>query len=125
MATVANEPRGVILINPLNGAFFKSSVITFKWSGGALEPGETFLVEIIPALAEKKGTCMTESDYGNAGHQFSPPLTDHQWTTDIAAPANNKAKPCAGRIEWRVHVRDANGNIIQSTPRSYFDWNPL
>jgi len=123
--TVANEPRGVILINPLNGAFFKSSDITFRWSGGALQPGETFLVEIIPALAEKKGTCMTESDYGNSGHQFSPPLTDHQWTTDIAAPAGNKSKPCAGRIEWRVHVRDANGNTIQSTPRSYFEWNPL
>lgn len=123
--TAANEPRGVMLFSPIIGTQFKSSVITFQWSGGALQPGETFLVEVIPALAEKKGTCMTESDYGNSGHQFSPPLTDHQWTADIAAPAGNKSKPCAGRIEWRVHVRDANGNIVQSTPRSYFDWNPL
>ena len=122
--TVANEPRSVTLYSPVNGAKFITSVITFKWSGDALQPGETFMVEIIPALAEKSGTCMSESDYGNAGHVFSPPLTDHQWTTDITAPPQDKSKPCTGRIEWRVHIRDAAGNVIQSTPRSYFEWNP-
>jgi serine/threonine-protein kinase len=123
--TVANEPRGVTLYSPINGSFFKSSAITFKWSGGALQSGETFLVEIIPAQAEKKGECTLEQDYGSGGHQFSPPLTDHQWTIDIAAVPVGKYKPCAGRIEWRVHVKDAAGNVIQSTPRNYFEWNPL
>jgi len=121
----ANEPPAVTLYSPTDGAFFKSSTITFKWSGGALQPGQTFLVEIIPAQAEKKGQCMLEQDYGSGGRQFSPPLTDHQWTTDFAAVPVGKYKPCAGRIEWRVHVKDASGNVIQSTPRAYFDWNPL
>ena len=123
--TVANEPRAVTPYNPINGAKLKDIFVTFKWAGGALQPGETFMVEIIPELAEKKGTCMTESDYGNAGHVFSPPLTDHQWTTNITAPPQGKSKPCMGQIEWRVHVKDAAGNVIQSTPRSYFEWNPL
>jgi hypothetical protein len=119
---VANEPRAVTLYSPSNGAQFKSSVITFKWSGGALQPGETFIVAIIPMQADKGGCT---PDYGSAGLQYSPPLTDHEWTTDITAVPRGKSKPCAGRIEWQVHVRDANGNTIQSTPRAYFDWNPL
>jgi hypothetical protein len=121
-ATVANEPRAVTLYSPVNGTLFKSPVITFKWSGGALQPGETFLVEIIPFQADKGG-CV--ADYGRAGINTSGPLTDHEWTTDISQVPPGKAKPCAGRIEWRVHVRDANGNTIQSTPRNYLEWNPL
>ena len=121
-ATVANEPRAVTLYSPINGTQFKSPVITFKWSGGALQPGETFLVEIIPFQADKGG-CTAE--YGRAGINTSGPLADHEWTTDITQVPPGKAKPCAGRIEWRVHVRDANGNTIQSTPRNYLEWNPL
>jgi hypothetical protein len=122
VATVANEPRAVTLYSPVNGTQFKSPVITFKWSGGALQPGETFLVEIIPYQADKGG-CI--ADYGRAGINTSGPLTDHEWTTDITNVAPGKARPCAGRIEWRVHVRDANGNTVQSTPRNYLEWNPL
>ncbi len=121
-ATVANEPRAVTLSSPVNGTQFKSPVITFKWSGGALQPGETFLVEIIPYQANKGG-CTAE--YGRAGINTSGPLTNHEWTTDITQVPPGKAQPCAGRIEWRVHVRDATGNIIQSTPRNYLEWNPL
>ncbi len=121
--TVANEPRGVILISPINGTNFRSSVISFEWSGGALQPGETFLVEIIPREANKSGC--TE-DYGRSGRQYSPPLTEHTWTSDINADRGpSVALPCPGRIEWVVHVKDAAGNVIQTTPRSYFEWNPL
>ena len=121
-ATVANEPRAVTLYSPINGTQFKSTVIAFKWSGGALQNGETFVVEIKPRQANKGG-CL--EDYGNAGINTSGPLTTHEWTTDITNVPPGKAKPCAGRIEWRVHVRDANGNVIQSSPFSYFEWNPL
>jgi len=121
-ATVANEPRAVTLYSPVNGTQFKSPVITFKWSGGALQAGESFLVEIIPYQANKGG-CIAE--YGRAGINTSGPLTNHEWTTDITQVPREKAQPCAGRIEWRVHVRDANGNTIQSTPRNYLEWNPL
>jgi hypothetical protein len=116
-ATVANEPRAVTLYSPVNGTQFKSPVITFKWSGGALQPGETFLVEIIPFQANKGG-CIAE--YGRAGINTSGPLTDHEWTTDISQVPAGKAKPCAGRIEWRVHVRDANGNTPVHAARNYF-----
>jgi hypothetical protein len=124
---VANEPRTVTLQSPSLGALSKSSTITFKWTGGALQPGETFLVEVIPIRAEKKGECVEESDYGSNGRQYSSSLTAHEWTTDIAAVPSGKYKPCAGRIEWRVHIRDSAGNLIQSlsTPRGYFVWNPL
>jgi hypothetical protein len=112
----------VTLSSPVNGTLFKSPAITFKWSGGALQPGETFLVEIIPFQADKGGCT---ADYGRAGINTSGPLTDHEWATDISNVPSNKARPCAGRIEWLVHVRDANGNILQSTPRNYLEWNPL
>jgi hypothetical protein len=121
--TVANEP--LTLQSPSLGTLSKSSTITFKWTGGALQAGETFIVQVIPIQAEKKGECVAESDYGPNGLQYSPPLTDHVWTTDIAAVSPGKYKACAGRIEWRVHIRDSAGNIIQSTPRAYFVWNPL
>jgi serine/threonine-protein kinase len=121
-ATVANEPRTVTLSSPVNGTQFKSPVITFKWSGGALQPGETFLVEIRPVQANKGG-CTEE--YGRAGINTSGPLTDHEWTTNITQVPPNKAQPCPGRIEWLVYVRDANGNILQSTPLNYLEWNPL
>jgi len=123
----ANEPRTVTLQSPSLGATFKSSTISFKWTGGALQSGETFLVEVIPIRAEKKGECVEESDYGPNGHQYSPSLTAHEWTTDIAAVPVGRYKPCAGRIEWRVHIRDSAGNIIGSlsTPRAHFVWNPL
>jgi serine/threonine protein kinase len=123
----ASEPRTITLQSPSLGANLKSSVITFKWTGGALQSGETFLVEVIPIRAEKKGECVEESDYGSNGRQYSPSLTAHEWTADIAAVPAGKYKPCAGRIEWRVHIRDSAGNVIQSlsTPRAYFVWNPL
>jgi hypothetical protein len=112
----------VTLSSPVNGTQFKSPVITFKWSGGALQPGETFLVEIRPFQANKGG-CTEE--YGRAGINTSGPLTDHEWTTNITQVPPNKAQPCPGRIEWLVYVRDANGNILQSTPLNYLEWNPL
>jgi hypothetical protein len=121
----ANEPRAVTLLSPMPGTRFKTSQITFKWTGGALQGGETFLVEIIPYQAEKKNTCMFEGDYGRGGHQYSPPLTAHEWTTDIAAVPVGTYKPCAGNIEWVVHIKDASGKVILSTPRSQFMWNPL
>jgi serine/threonine-protein kinase len=120
-----DEPRAVTMQAPAAGASFKSSVITFKWTGGALKAGEHFVVQIIPTLSEKKGDCMTEGDYGSSGYQYSPPLTTHEWTKDIMAIAAGMTKPCAGRIEWRVHVMDAAGNVVQSTPRVHFVWNPL
>jgi predicted Ser/Thr protein kinase len=123
--TVANEPRAVTLLSPSNGTRLKSPQITFKWSGGALQPGETFLVEIAPYQAEKKGECVMESDYGRGGRQYSPALTAHEWTIDIAAVSKDKFKPCAGPIEWMVHIKNASGQVIQSTPRSSFVWNPL
>ncbi len=121
--TAANEALTMTLQSPSLGAL-KSSTITFKWTGRALQPGETFVVQVIPKQAEKKGTCMVENDYGPNGYQYSPPLTGHEWTTDIAAVSPGKYRACAGRIEWRVHIRDSAGNIIQSTPRAWFEWNP-
>lgn len=123
--TVANEPRAVTLYSPSRGTRLKSPKITFKWSGGALQPGETFLVEIVPYQAEKKGECVLEEAYGRGGRQYSPPLTAHEWTIDIAAVSKDKFKPCAGPVEWLVHIKNASGQIIQSTPRSSFVWNPL
>ena len=123
--TVANESRTVTPLSPLGGVRLKSSLVAFKWAGGALQPGETFMVEIIPYQAEKKGTCMFEGDYGRGGRQYSPPLTAHEWTVDIAAVSVDKFKPCAGPIEWVVHIKDALGKVVQSTPRSSFTWNPL
>ena len=117
---VAHE---LIVISPINGAKFKSSVIVFRWSGGALRSGETFLIEIRPSQANKTNGCSEE--YGLAGLQYSPPLTEHEWTTDINALRPGELRPCAGRIQWRIHIRDATGNITQSTPYSYFEWNPL
>jgi predicted Ser/Thr protein kinase len=123
--TAANEPRAVTLLSPMPGTRFRTSQITFKWTGGALQGGETFLVEIIPYQAEKKNTCMFEGDYGRGGHQYSPPLTAHEWTHDIAAVPVGVYKPCAGSIEWVVHIKDASGAIVLSTPRGQFVWNPL
>jgi predicted Ser/Thr protein kinase len=123
--TVANEPRTVTLLSPMSGIRLKSPLITFKWSGGALQPGETFLVEIVPYQAEKKGECVMEADYGRGGRQYSPALTAHEWTIDIAAVPKDKFKPCAGPVEWLVHIKNASGQVIQSTPRSSFVWNPL
>jgi serine/threonine-protein kinase len=121
----ANEPLAVTLLSPMPGTRFRTSQITFKWTGGALQGGETFLVEIIPYQAEKKNTCMSEGDYGRGGHQYSPPLTAHEWTRDITAVPVGVYKPCAGSIEWVVHIKDASGAIVLSTPRGQFVWNPL
>jgi len=122
---VTNEPRAVTLLSPISGTRFRSPLITFKWSGGALQPGETFQVEIVPHQAEKKGECVLEEDYGRGGRQYSPALTAHQWTIDIAAVPKDKFKPCAGPVEWLVHIKSASGQVIQSTSRSSFVWDPL
>ncbi len=120
--SVLTEPRAVTLLAPLNGSSFKSPNITFTWTGGALQPGETFVVEIIPYEAVKEECTQ---DYGRAGILSSPLLTEHEWTTDISVPPQGKAKPCAGRIEWHVIVMDSAGHVSQATPRFYFTWNPL
>jgi serine/threonine protein kinase len=121
--TVANEARAVTLIKPSNGTLFRQSTVVFEWVGGALQPGETFLVEIIPANVNKGGCTDV---LGRGGRQYSPPLTDHQWKTDINADRGpGTYLPCAGRIEWIVHIKDAAGAVIQSTPRGYFEWNPI
>jgi hypothetical protein len=123
--TVTYEPRTVTLLSPISGIRLKSPRVTFKWSGGALRPGETFSVEIVPYQAEKKGECVLEEDYGQGGHQYSPALTAHEWTIDITAVSKDKFKPCAGPVEWLVHVKSASGKVIRSTPRSSFIWDPL
>jgi len=121
--TTAAEPRTVTLVSPANGATLRSSVVTFKWTGGALKSGEYFQVDVIPYQVQK-GDCTT--DYGPAGHQYSPLLTTHEWTTDIKANRGPAFYiPCPGRIEWVVYIKDASGKIIQETPRNYFVWNPL
>ncbi|MBN1888200.1 MAG: protein kinase [Thermoflexales bacterium] len=123
LPTVANEARAVTLIKPSNGTLFRQSTIAFEWVGGALQPGEAFLVEIIPA-AVNKGGCTDV--LGTGGRQYSPALTDHQWTTDINANRGpGTYLPCAGRLEWIVHIKDAAGAVVQSTPRGYFEWNPI
>jgi len=114
----------VTLLSPIRDIQLKSPKITFKWSGGALRPGETFLVEIIPHQVEKKGECVLEEDYGQKGRQYSPALTAHEWTIDIAAVPKDTFKPCAGPVEWLVHIKGASGQVIQST-RSSFVWYPL
>jgi serine/threonine protein kinase len=120
----AIEPRTVTQLYPPNDAVLKSSVITFKWSGGALRTGETFLVEVIPNTVDKKGTCLGDYDEG-VGLRFSPPLTGHEWTTDINADAPGKLPPCFGQIDWQVHIRDATNLVIYSTHQGYFVWKPF
>ena len=116
--------RTVTLVYPANDAVFKSSVITFKWSGGALQPGEAFIVEVIPNMVDKGEGCILDED--DAGVRWSPPLTEHEWTTDFnAKQPGNKWMPCAGQIDWRIHLRDASGVVVQRTPQSWFFWEPL
>ena len=48
--TAANEPRAVTVLSPMPGTRFRTSQITFKWTGGALQGGETFLVLLAAVL---------------------------------------------------------------------------
>ena len=118
------DSRTVTLVYPANDTVFKSSAITFKWSGGALQPGEAFIVEVIPNMVDKGEGCI--HDENDAGVRWSPPLTEHEWTTDFnAKQPGNKWMPCAGQIDWRIHLRDASGVVIQRTPQGWFFWKPL
>jgi hypothetical protein len=117
---VSNAPRVVTLLAPHTGACSKSPVITFKWTGTALRPGESFLVVIVPSQV-KKGKCTT--NYAT-GVQYSPPLKGYEWTTDISAPPQVPAA-CAGPVEWTVYISSATRNVAQAAPVQYFEWNPL
>ena len=112
-------PRAVTPLAPLDNACLKSSVITFKWTGAALRPGERFLVAIAPTEVNK-GKC--SGSYAR-GVQYSPLLKGYEWTTDIGAPPQVPAA-CGGPIEWTVYVRSAAGNVTQVAPIQHFDWNP-
>jgi hypothetical protein len=89
-----------------------------------LQGGEYFVVEILPAQAEVGGSCT--GDYSAGGIQFSGPVTAHEWTTNIKAwRGGGRYAPCPGLIDWRVHIKDAKGANVQSTPLSHFTWNEL
>lgn len=115
----ASVPRVVTPLAPLDNACEKSPVITFKWTGAALRPGESFLVAIEPSEV-KRAECS-----GNyfRGVQYSPPLKGYEWTVDISAPPQVPAA-CAGPIEWMVYIRSAAGNVTQAGPIQHFLWNP-
>ena len=104
---------------PLDGVCEKSPVITFKWTGAALRPLESFLVAITPSEVNK---AKCTSDYAR-GVQYSPLLTGYEWTTDISSPAQVPAA-CAGPIEWAVYIQSAAGNVTQVAPLEHFEWNP-
>jgi len=110
----------VTLLAPLSSACTKSPVITFKWAGAVLRPGESFVVAIAPSEVNK-GKC--SSNYA-IGIQYSPPLMGYEWTTDISAPPQAPAA-CAGPVEWTVYIRSAAGNVTQAAPVQYLEWNPL
>lgn len=113
-------PRVVSLTAPLNGSCIKFPLITFKWTGAALRPGESFLVAIVPSQVHK-GLC---SKNNTAGVQYSPSLTAHEWTTDISIPPQ-VPRACAGMVEWTVYIQSPAGNVAQAAPIQYFEWNPL
>ena len=114
-----STPRVVTLLAPLDSTCEKSSVITFKWTGAALRPGESFLVAIMPSEVNK-GKCT--SNYIR-GVQYSPPLKGLEWTADISAPSQIPAA-CAGQIEWTVYIKSAAGSITQVAPIQHFEWDP-
>lgn len=116
----SNVPRAVTLLAPINSVCWKSHVVTFKWTGAALRPGESFLVAVTPSQIYK-AQCTSNN---TGGVQYSPPLLGYEWTTDISAPPQVPA-PCAGLVEWTVNIRSAGGNITQAAPAQVFEWNPL
>jgi len=116
----SNVPQTVTLLAPLNGACSQSPVITFKWTGATLRPGESFLVAITPSEVNR-GKC--SSNY-TSGIQYSPPLISYEWTTDISAPPQ-VPMACAGPVEWTVYVRSVTGHVTLAAPIQYFEWNPL
>ena len=116
----SSVPRVVTLQAPLNGACTKSPVITFKWTGAALRPGESFLVVITPHEV-KTGRC---SGNYTRGVQYSPLRRGYEWTTDISAPSHVPAA-CAGLVEWTVYISGAAGEVTQAAPLQYYEWNPL
>lgn len=116
----SNVPQTVTLLAPLNGACSQSPIITFKWTGATLRPGESFLVAITPSEVNR-GKCT--SNYTN-GVQYSPPLVGYEWTTDISASPNTPTA-CAGPVEWTVYVRSVTGHVTLAAPIQYFEWNPL
>jgi len=101
-------------------ALSSSPGITFKWSGGALQPGETFLVEIIPYQPIREAAQRTMA---GAGINTSGPLTDHEWTTDITRVAPGKASPA------RVASSGASTCVTRmgtrSSPRRAIIWNGI
>ena len=120
IVTGSNLPRTVTLLAPLNGACSTSPVVTFKWTGAILRPGESFLVALVPSEVNK-GQC--SSNYAR-GIQSSPPLMGYEWTTDISAPPETPAA-CAGPVEWTVYVKSVTGTVAPAAPAQYFEWNPL
>jgi len=116
----SSVPRIVTLQAPLNGACTKSPVITFKWTGVALRPGESFLVVITP---HEVNTGKCSRNY-TRGIQYSPLLRGYEWTTDISAPPHVPAA-CAGLVDWTVYISGAAGKVTQAAPLQYYEWNPL
>jgi Effector-associated domain 7 len=114
-----SAPRVVTLLAPADSTCEKSSVITFQWTGATLRPDESFTVAIIP-VEVVKGGCT--SNYVK-GVQYSPPLRDLEWTTDIRAPSRSPVA-CAGQIEWTVYIRSAAGDLTQVAPIQHFEWDP-
>ena len=115
-----SAPRIVTLLAPLNGACTKSPIVTFKWTGAVLRPGESFLVVITPHEVNT-GKC---SSNNTRGIQFSPLLRSYEWTTDISAPSHVPAA-CAGVVEWTVYISGAGGKVTQAAPLQSYEWNPL
>ena len=116
----SSVPRVVTLQAPLNGACTRSPVITFKWTGVALRPGESFLVVITP---HEVNTGKCSRNY-TSGVQYSPLLRGYEWTTDISAPPQVPAA-CAGLVEWTVYISGAAGKVTQAAPLQTYEWNPL
>jgi hypothetical protein len=119
--TVAQVPREVTLLNPPNGSrITHANTVTLKWAGGALRPGETFQVRIVPeqVFFEKAGMC---SNGGGKSAQYSPPLTSPEWTpANLFAPIPGQAKACPGHFDWIVYIKDAAGNIVYTSPGGFF-----
>jgi hypothetical protein len=116
----SSVPRVVTLQAPLDGVCTKSPIITFKWTGVALRPGESFLVVITP---QEVNTGKCSRNYAS-GVQYSPLLRSYEWTTDISAPPRVPAA-CAGIVEWTVYISGAAGKVTQVAPFQSYEWNPL
>jgi hypothetical protein len=116
----SSVPRTLTLLAPVNGVCVKSLVVTFKWTGAALGPGESFLVVVTPSQIYK-AQCTSNN---TAGVQYSPPLWGYEWTTNLSAPPQVPAA-CAGSVEWTVYIRNATGNVARAAPVQVFEWNPL